>query len=246
MSNVDLKKEINGLISLQAVDIQIHRLQQEKQNIPLKLKELEETFSKRKEGLTQLEKQGLDLHKKRKDKELELNSKEEDMRKKQTQLYQLKTNTEYSAKLKEIEGVKADASVLEDEILVLLEQADKFKSELNNEKQLLAEEEKKKNDQKQKLELRDKEIQDRLSQLNSQRKQIAQQINPEILAKYEKILYNRDYLAIVKVDNNSCQGCFMNVPPQVINLIKMYDNLVICETCQRILYIEEEGIGDLY
>ena len=35
----------------------------------------------------------------------------------------------------------------------------------------------------------------------------------------------------------------MNVPPQVINLIKMYDNPVICEVCQRILYIEEEGIG---
>jgi predicted nucleic acid-binding Zn-ribbon protein len=246
VSDVDLKREINGLIQMQAVDIQIYRLQQEKQNIPLKIKELEEAFTNRKEGLAQLEKKGLDLHKERKAKELDLKSKEEEAHKMQTQLYQLKTNNEYSAKLKEIDGVKADVSVLEDTIIVLLEQADKLKNEINNEKQLLAEEEKKKNDQKQKLDLRDKEIQDRLSQLHAQRKQIAQQINPEILAKYDKILINRDHLAIVKVDNNSCQGCFMNVPPQVINLIKMYDNLVICETCQRILFITEEGIGDLH
>jgi len=79
--------------------------------------------------------------------------------------------------------------------------------------------------------------------LQSQRNQIVKQVSPKILAKYEKILLNRDFLAIVKVENNSCRGCFMNVPPQVINLIKMYDNLVICEVCQRILYIEDEGIG---
>ena len=47
-------------------------------------------------------------------------------------------------------------------------------------------------------------------------------------------------LAVVAVIKGVCQGCFMNVPPQVVNLIKMYDNLVICEVCQRILYIEDE------
>ncbi len=243
MSDVDLKEQINWLIKLQAVDRQIHFLQQEKQNIPVKLKELEEAFAKKKENLGNLEKKGLDLQRQRKAKELELASKEEEARKMQTQLYQIKTNKEYSAKLKEIDAVKADISALEDAALILFEEADKLKNEINKEKQFLTEEEKKTNAQKQQLDIRSKEIEDKLSQLQSQRSQITQQINPEILTKYEKILNNRDYLAIVKVEKDACQGCFMNVPPQVINLIKMYDNLVICEVCQRILYIEDEGIG---
>jgi len=136
--DVDLKEQINYLIKLQAVDTQIYQLQQEKQNIPLKLKELEEEFTKKKENLSHLEKKGLDLQKQGKEKELDLASKEEDGRKLQTQLYQIKTNKEYTAKLKEIEAAKADVSVLEDAILVLLEETDKLKNEINNEKQFLA------------------------------------------------------------------------------------------------------------
>ena len=246
MSDVDLKKQINWLMKLQAIDRKIYSLQQEKKNAPLILKDLEEAFTKKKENLAHLDEKGLDLLRQRKAKELELASREEEVRKMQAQLYQLKTNKEYSAKLKEIETAKADSSVLEDAILVLLEEADKLKNEINKEKDFLSEEEKKTNAEKQKMDLRSKEIEDKLPQLYSQRSQITEQVNPAILAKYEKVLTNRDYLAIVKVENNACQGCFLNVPPQVINRIKMYDNLVICEVCQRILYIEEEGIGDLH
>jgi len=242
--DVDLKKEINLLIKLQQVDTQIYQLRQEKQSIPLRLRELDTGLVKEKENLTQLENRTKDLLRQRKAKELELASKEEEGRKMQAQLYQLKTNQEYSAKLKEIGAVKADTSVIEDAILALLDEADKLNIQIKEEKERIAEREKKTNAEKQKLDSRDKEIKDKLSQLDSQRSQLTQQITPKILAKYEKIIANRDYLAIVKVDNNSCQGCFMNVPPQVINLIKMYDNLVICEMCQRILYIDDEGIGD--
>lgn len=240
MSDVDLKEQINLLVSVQEIDTQIYSLRQEKQNIPLKLRHLEEEFAKKKENLAQLEKKGLDLQKQRKEQELELASKEEESRKMQTQLYQLKTNKEYSARLKEIEAVKADVSVLEDKILTLLDEADRLKSEINKEKQFLAEEEKKADAEKQRLDLRSKEIEEKLHQLQAHREQRVERITPKILARYEKILVNRDYLAIVKVAENACQGCFMKVSPQVINLIKMYDNLVICEVCQRILYIEDE------
>ena len=145
--------------------------------------------------------------------------------------------------MKEIDTVKADASIAEDAILALMEESDDLRKEIDKEKATLAEEEKKNNEEKQKLNLRVKEIEDKLSKLHSQREQVTQHVIPKILTRYGRIIASRDHLAIVKVENNACQGCFMNVPPQVINLIKMYDNLVICEVCQRILYIEDERIG---
>ena len=56
----------------------------------------------------------------------------------------------------------------------------------------------------------------------------------------EKILQNKQGLAVVPVQVSSCGGCFMNVPAQVINEMKKHENLVFCEMCARILYLEED------
>jgi uncharacterized protein len=181
----------------------------------------------------------LDLQKQRKDKELELGTKEENAKKLQNQLYQLKTNKEYQAMLQQIDSAKADASVIEDKILEILDQFDKVKKESNLEKEKLQEEEKIFNNQNKQIEDRIKEIDSRLEQLEEQRKQVIPNIAPKILSQYERILKNRDGLAIVSVKDNSCLGCNMFVPPQVINLIKMYERIITCEICNRILYINE-------
>jgi predicted nucleic acid-binding Zn-ribbon protein len=239
LTTVDLKAQINNLIKLQTIDSEIYALEHEKEAKPQEIKALEEAFEQKKQSLAALEKNLLDLQKQRKDKELELASKEEETKKLQTQLYSLKTNKEYQTMMQQIEGIKADASVIEDKILALFDQVDKAKNEGEKEKQKLKEEEKVFLDQKKKAEDRIKEIDDRLTQLQAQRKQVTPDIAEKILAQYERIMKNRDGLGIVSVKNNSCQGCNMLVPPQVINLIKMYERIITCEVCNRILYTDE-------
>lgn len=224
---------------MQTIDSEIYALRYEKESKPQEIKTLTTSFEEKKQHLATLEKSSLDLQKQRKEKELELASKEEGAKKLEIQLYSLKTNKEYQTMLQQIGDAKADASIIEDKILELFDRTDKIKNEIEQEKQRLKEEEKIFLDQKKKIEDRIKEIDDRLTQLESQRKQVTPDIEPKILTQYERILHNRDGLAIVSVKNNSCSGCNMHVPPQVINLIKMYERMVTCEICNRILYIEE-------
>lgn len=239
MQTIDLKSQIISLVKLQALDTEIYSLLNEKESKPQQVKELENAFEEKKMNLAEIEKKSLDLQKQRKERELDLAAKEENSKKLQTQLYALKTNKEYQVMLQQINEAKADASVIEDKILEVLEQADKIKIEIEEEKQKLKEEERKFLDEKKKIEERIKMIDERLSQLEVQRKQVTPEIGSKILAQYERILRSRDGLAIVKVQNDSCQGCNMFVPPQVINLIKMYEHIITCEMCNRILYIEE-------
>lgn len=239
MAAIDLQSQISGLVKLQTVDSEIYALQYEKQSKPEEIKALEAFFEEKKRCLAILENNLLELQKQRKDKELELASKEEGAKKLQTQLYLLKTNKEYQIMLQQIGDAKADTSLIEDKILGLFEQSDKAKTEVEQEKQKLKEEEKLFLEQKKKVDDRIKEIESRLTQLESQRKQVSPDIEPKILEQYERILLNRDGLAIVSVKDNTCKGCNMFVPPQVINLIKMYERLITCEVCNRILYIEE-------
>lgn len=141
--------------------------------------------------------------------------------------------------LQQIQDSKADVSVIEDKILALLVETDKVGAQVEEEKSRVKEEEKVFLSEKAAVELRVKEIDERLSQLDAQRKQALVDIEPKILSQYERILASRDGLAIVTVQGNSCGGCNMFVPPQVINLIKMYERIITCETCNRMLYINE-------
>ncbi len=239
MPSVDLKSQILSLIAMQKLDSEIFSLKAEKLAMPEHLKALEAAFEEKKQGLAALEKKLLDFQKTRKDKELELASKEEGIKKLQTQLYSLKTNKEYQTMLQQIADAKADGSVIEDKILQCFEDAEKVSKEIDNEKLRLKEEEKVTVQQKKEISDRSKIIDDRLSQLEAERIQLVPQVDAKIFSQYERILLNREGLAIVPVEDDSCSGCNMAVPPQVINLIKMYDRLVTCEVCNRILCIEE-------
>jgi len=238
---VDLKFQLSSLIKLQEVDSQVYSLRAEKAAKPEELKVIETSFEAKKANLAELDKKLTELQKQRKDKELELGSKDEAMKKLQGQLYSLKTNKEYQTMLQQIQDAKADASIVEDKILELFDKGDAVKLELEKEKLKLKKEEEVFLSEKKKVDDRIKEIDDRLSQLETQRKQATQDVDPKILRQYERILTSRDGLAIVTVKGNSCGGCNMFVPPQVINLIKMYEHIITCEMCNRILYIDENA-----
>ncbi len=235
---VDLKSQLSELIQLQTIDSEIYVLKNEKESKPKEIEAIDAAFEEKKKNLAGLEETLLSFQKQRKDKELELASKEVNAKKLETQLYQLKTNREYQVMLQQIQDAKADASVIEDQILGLFEQADKIKNDSSQEKLRLQEEEKAVEGEKKNIHDRTKEIDERIAQLESQRKQITPGLDKKILSQYERILFNRDGLAIVNVKDNSCGGCNMFVPPQVINLIRMYECIITCEVCNRMLYSE--------
>lgn len=240
MTSIDLKSQIHNLLGLQTVDSEIYGLKAEKEAKPGQIEEIEASFEAKKLNLASLQAKATDLLKQRKDKELELASKEEAAKKLQGQLYSLKTNKEYQAMLQQIQDAKTDASVVEDKILELFDNTDRLKGEISKEEERLKEEEKLFLEQKKKIEERVKEIDQRLAQLEARRSQAVSSIDPKILARYDRILASRDGLAIVIVKKDSCGGCNMLVPPQVINLIKMYERVITCEVCNRMLCIGDE------
>ncbi len=239
MALVDLKTQITGLVKLQELDSEIYALNNEKAAKPRQIKALEASFESKKQGLAELEKKSLESQKQRKEKELELAANAEAVKKLQAQLYSLKTNKEFQTMQQQIADAKADVAVIEEKILISFEEADKIKAQIENENLRLKEEEKIFSQEKNKIDFRVKEIDERLNALEAQRKQLIPDIDPKMLREYERVLLSREGLAIVTVKGNSCGGCHMLVPPQVINLIKMYERIITCEMCNRILYINE-------
>ncbi|MCM8790804.1 MAG: C4-type zinc ribbon domain-containing protein [Candidatus Omnitrophica bacterium] len=236
---LNLEEQIKILVELQGLDTNILRLNDELDSIPEKIKVMEGAFQQKAQNLKRHEENIKSLQVRRKEKEVELQGKEDTIKKYTTQMYQVKTNKEYTALQEEIARIKADNSLIEEEIIKILDEMDAENAEIAKEKDFLKKEEIALSEEKKKLEVEAGRLKEELAALQKQRSELALKVDKAILSKYERILSSKDGLAVVPVLQDSCQGCFRILPPQVINEIKMKSELVVCENCARILYIEE-------
>ena len=241
MPDLSVKDQIKKIVELQKIDSEIFALNTQLKEKPTVLEQLKAEFELHKEALTALEEKSKTIQVERKEKELELKSQEDEVAQANVQLSQIKTNKEYTAKITEIEHIKADQSVIEEKILLSFEESDSVNAEIEKEKLKVAEDEKNYLAKKKETEDDIKVMEDRIKFLESQHQQATPGIDNEYLTRYERILEHKNGLALVTADGGACGGCYMNVTPQQVNTIKMNDQLVFCERCSRILYLEDDS-----
>ena len=238
-----LKDEIYKLVQLQDVDSQIYNLKSKKDTeIPRELDNLKNNFETRKKDFEVFSEKLKQLQVKKKEKELDLATKEESVKKSQGQLFLLKSNKEYQAKLTEIASLKADVSLLEEDVIRALDEIETADKKAKEEKEALSNEEKKYKETQVQLESQVSEIDAKIKGLEEKKSNLAKDIDKNILARYEKLIKTRYGCAMapVNIDTENCGACNMRMTAQKINEIKMYDQLVLCENCVRILYLPED------
>ena len=233
------EEQIKLLVELQELDTHIFKMKSDLEAIPRAIKKKDDELKEKSVNLKKLEDESKALLMKRKEKEGEIESKEGVIKKYQSQLNLVKTNKEYTALQDEVGRNKADISVIEEDIIKIFDAADAKNREIAIEKVSLKVEESKAQGEKSAMETEAAGVKKELESVMAKRSELTPKIEPKILSKYERLLNNRDGLAIVPVTGDSCQGCFRALPPQVINEIRMKDAVVVCDSCARILYIEE-------
>ncbi|MFA5271597.1 MAG: C4-type zinc ribbon domain-containing protein [Candidatus Omnitrophota bacterium] len=240
---MDLKEEIRKLVELQKVDSEIYNLSLKKDSgIPEKLNSLKNEFEQKKKDFELSAETAKQLQLKKRQKELDLASKEDVIKKSQGQLFQLKSNKEYQAKLTEIASHKADASLLEEEVIKVLDEIEISDKKIKEDKNAFVEEEKnyKENEAALRRQLEDNDL--KIKTFEEKKVILSKDVDKNILARYEKLIKTRSGLAVCAVDTNTedCGACHMRMTSQKINEIKMYNELALCENCVRILYIPED------
>ena len=230
---------LNNLIKLQSIDKEIFDFKRQLGGMPNKLKMLDEKVGTADSKVKEKEEDIKKIQLERKSKEMDLGEKENAIKKYQTQLYQVKTNAEYSALEKEIAGLKADNSVLEEEILMTFDNIEAAEKMIDEEKKKFEGLKKMIDEEKEKLNSEKAVIEKKLADLEEKRKKITPLIDKNTLSRYERILNGKDGVAMVPVKGENCGGCFVNLPPQVINEISAKNKIIYCERCSRILYLED-------
>lgn len=235
---MDEATNLKEVWELQKIDADIQSLEDTKEKLPGELIPYRENLEKAQNELAEMKKNFEARQVERKGKEGEVAANEESIKKYNIQLYSLKSNKEYTAMLKEIDEIKKKNQELENRILELMEESEKYTLALKEkEKELRAQEEAFKREE----ERVNKEIAEVESQLASRRNDRENQkgkVEPSYYQKYEKIRLGKNGLGIVAVVDSSCAGCHINLPPQIINEVKMR-KLIFCGSCARLLYWAE-------
>jgi len=176
------------------------------------------------------------LEKKKREKERALDEIGERIKKLKARVSEIKNNKEYQAHLKEIATAEKERGSIEDEILISMESLD------GAHRDLAAEEEKVKAE-KEKVEIFRKQLarevaeaERELEGLKAQRDKSVAQIDREAFELYLKVLESTGRLAVVEARGEVCQGCHMNIPPQLFVELKKGEKTIQCPQCSRILY----------
>ncbi len=74
------------------------------------------------------------------------------------------------------------------------------------------------------------------------RDQMADALDASLRQKYEQIFERRGGTAVVEVRNGICQGCHMNLPPQLFNELQRTRDVRLCPNCHRILFWRPERL----
>ncbi|MGD2017647.1 MAG: C4-type zinc ribbon domain-containing protein [Planctomycetota bacterium] len=137
----------------------------------------------------------------------------------------------------EMRNIKRNISQAEDDGLKRVGRADAIEEEIVElEKQLLDEQEAFQEFQKN-VEAETATAQEKLSELQADRStRSAEGIPPASLETYRGLLKTRDGEALAELGDGLCEGCFVNLPKNIVVRLARGTELVQCPSCDRILY----------
>ena len=227
---------IERLLILQDRDRKIRRVQAELANIEperqtLRVKQAaaQAELDKGKQRVKQIETD-------RKRLELDVEAKKTQIEKYANQQLQTRKNEEYRALAHEIETCKADINRIEDQEIGLMEQAESAQKEVVQLTRAADEAKKLADSQVAQLGEREKNLQQELATLKSNREELSAAVDENVRARYERLVRNKGENVLVGVNHGVCGGCHMKLPAQILVACQAHQELVTCTNCGRILY----------
>ncbi|MFH2044267.1 MAG: C4-type zinc ribbon domain-containing protein [Pseudomonadota bacterium] len=233
---IDIKEQIEFLIKLQAIETERNKISlalagvsEKNDRLDLKIKNSEDIVELKQSFIEDL---------RNKYKELEFNNQANIsiLSKSQGKLASVKTNKEYQSVLKEIDDIKLKNSDIEEEILKTLEAIDTAENEILELNKEFLQIKETINGQKAIINKEAEQNREGIVSCDEKWNNISKNVATEIMSKYNMVREFIKDTAIAPTIDSICQGCNMNIPPQMYNELLRFDSIKYCPHCQRIIY----------
>ena len=234
-----VEEKLKSLFRLQTIDSELDQIVRLKGELPMEVSDLEDEIAGLETRTHKIDDEQKHLEEEVASKKNTIKEAEALIKKYTKQQNNVKNNREYDALTKEIELQKLEIQLSEKKINDLSDavkvQKDFMKDAKNHIKEKKKELENKKVELEKIIAETDKDEDKHRKQSEKAQKEI-NGFDERMLTAYKRVRANyQNGLAVVKIERNSCGGCFNLIPPQRQAEISQRKKIIICEHCGRIL-----------
>ena len=236
-----MKEKLLLLIKIQECDSELVKLSAKKKTLPEDIEKLDKEFSLFEEGIKNNKAKYDEFKARHAENENKIKKINEGIVKTKERMLEVKNNKEYQAMLKEIETAESSRGEVETAIISILEELDKLSVLVKKDEEILKQ-------SRNKYEQEKKSLEDNLNAVDSdvvnweqKRIELQKNIPDDLIVKYERIKKRNKGIGVISVWKAVCNGCHMNIPPQLYNELQRSDELFSCPHCNRIIYFQDMG-----
>lgn len=219
--------------------------------VPDWMRELDQEHATKRAEIAAIEQEVLAATVERRTAEGALVDAQEKLRHYQQQIGLVRTQREYAALLQEIDGVKGQMRALEEQALQALERAESEQARVEAARVAFAETDDRHRGELEKWDAEKPSVQKAVDRSRGRVEELKSRVPAPILARFLRLLERRSGAALAAVrplDRAgrgqqiwSCGGCNYRVRPQVVVEIRNEGSIIECDSCKRILFVEDAG-----
>jgi hypothetical protein len=232
-----LTQDVEKLWELQTVLTQLNDRERQLTTKPDAFAAIDREWQAANEEMTKLEQQIETSQKERRRVEGELTDQQELLKKYQGQLMQVKNQQQYAAAWKEIDATRKHVKELEDADLKAMGEVESLQKQLDERRGGSAGLKSRWDEEHEAWQSSLGHLQEDAAKLRERVTTLESQLPPRLKNDFYRIYNQRQKSAVAPVTNESCSACRTRVRPQVSQQLKRGE-LVHCEGCHRILYVE--------
>lgn len=231
-----MRAQIEVLVSLQSVDREIKEKGGAKGALLAEIQRRDEELQAKGAETASLRAEWAEKDKLRREKEQLLQEEGRKATEKRMRMNRIKNIKELQALQREIDQIKEGNAQIEEELLKVLEELETCTNSLKAKEEELTKAAEEWKEKRSELETQVAQNEQAIADAAAIRQSITAQLNGELIQRYELIFSRRGGTAVVAVAEGICQGCYMNIRPQLCNEIIKSEKLILCPSCHRILY----------
>jgi predicted nucleic acid-binding Zn-ribbon protein len=233
-----LREKLKVLAELQKVDVEIAALQKAADIYPKQLAELDKELEAARSALEAERNRLLDVDRQKRTLEQNITDEKDKVKKWEARLSEQRSTREYAALAREIDIAKKANLTSTEEVAELAKQQAAVRDAVKGKEQELAARQDQIGGKISELKKQMQQSQGQTQSLHGKREHASQTVDRQLLQRYDQVRKKR-MPALVPVIAGTCQGCNMNVPPQLYNNLRTTLGTDLCPSCHRIIYAAE-------
>jgi predicted nucleic acid-binding Zn-ribbon protein len=228
------------LEQIQEIDYLIDNLKTARNGLTEEMGGMEQALIDARQELAGLEGRVAQLEQEKETLESSQTVEQENIRRSETNMKELKPNKEYQAVGREIAAARKQAAEIEEQMLQKIGLIDGLNAEIASCKATLEELEQNTSQRRDEKQAEIDKVQHPIDADTLRREAITKELPASLIKRYDALRQQRRGQAVAIARDGYCLGCNMNLPPQLYNSLFRGDELISCPHCQRVFILKQQ------